>query len=416
MLWALRNQADASQQAAVTLLRNRGATKIVQLWSINALAATASAGVIPRLASLPGVERISLDATLAAPGTQSAAAAPPEWNIDAVQAPAVWTAGFTGEGTVVAVMDTGVDANHADLSDRWRGGSNSWYDPNGEHATPTDRNGHGTQTTSIAVGGDAGGSAIGVAPGAQWVGVKIFNDAGFATLEGIHSGFQWLLDPDGDPATDDAPDVANNSWDYSDTLEKRCAEFAGDILALKSLGIAVVFSAGNTGMSGSVSPADNVNAFAVGAVDSSLNVAFSSSRGPSACDGTVYPEVAAPGVSVRAADLTYGGVFPTAYVNVSGTSAAAPHVAGAMALLRQAYPGASVDDLEQALTGGALDIGAVGPDNDSGYGLLDAAGALDVLASAPPPPAAAASAAHLYGWRRRRLLRGGQLRYVDRLR
>ena len=90
----------------------------------------------------------------------------------------------------------------------WRGGSNSWYDPYGQHpAVPTDMSGHGTWTMGVMVGGDAGGTSLGVAPEAQWISVKIFNDQGGATATAIHLGFQWLLDPDGDPATPDAPDV-----------------------------------------------------------------------------------------------------------------------------------------------------------------------------------------------------------------
>ena len=73
-------------------------------------------------------------------------------------------------------MDTGVDADHPDLAN-WRGGLNSWYDPNGQHATPYDSNGHGTQSMSLIAGGSAGDSAIGMAPDAQRIAVKIFNAA-----------------------------------------------------------------------------------------------------------------------------------------------------------------------------------------------------------------------------------------------
>jgi bacillopeptidase F len=289
---------------------------------------------------------------------------------------------------VVAGMDTGVDVNHPDLASRWRGGNNSWFDPNGEYATPHDNSGHGTQVMGLAVGGDAGGTAIGVAPGAQWIAVKIFDSSGTASLSGIHQGFQWLLDPDGNPATDDAPHVVNNSWGFPQLLDQCYLEFETDIQVLKAAGIAVAFSAGNKGPAGSSSesPANNPGGFAVGAVDSALGIASTSGRGPSACSGTLYPEVVAPGVDVRTADLTAGGLFPDSYVSVSGTSAAAPHVAGALALLRGAYPGASVAELEQALQDSAMDIGQVGADNDSGFGLVDVVAASALLSNPPPPP------------------------------
>lgn len=381
MLYALRSQAEVSQRNALSLLQQGNVRRVVQLWAINALAVTANAQMVRALAALPEVESITLDATLAAPTPQPAASAVAEWNLDAVAVPRLWDEGLTGQGTIIAAVDTGVDALHPDLAGRWRGGSNSWYDPNGEHATPYDASGHGTQSLSIAIGGDAGGSAIGVAPGAEWIAVKIFNDAGVASLSGIHQGFQWLLDPDGDPLSADVPDVVNSSWGFP-TLAGTCyLEFAEDIAVLKAAGIAVVFAAGNQGDSGSVSPADNAEGFGVGAVDSSHNVASFSSRGPSACDGSFFPEVVAPGVGVRAADLTFGGLFPDAYVTLNGTSYAAPHVAGTMALLRQAYPDATAAQLEEAVTAGAVDVATEGMDNDSGHGLLDAVAARDWLAT-----------------------------------
>ena len=78
----------------------------------------------------------------------------------------------------------------------------------------------------VMVGGASGGSAIGVAPEARWIAVKIFDDAGKAPLSAIHQGFQWLLDPDGDPDTDDAPDVVNNSWGFVENLNECIEEFS----------------------------------------------------------------------------------------------------------------------------------------------------------------------------------------------
>jgi hypothetical protein len=275
-------------------------------------------------------------------------------------------------------MDTGVDVTHPDLAGRWRGGTNSWYDPNGEHpATPTDVSGHGTWTMGVMVGGDAGGSSVGVAPDATWIAVKIFNDRGTATSTAIHQGFQWLLDPDGNPATADAPDVVNNSWAMS--ASGCLLDFQPDLASLRAVGILPIFAAGNYGPlpGSSSSPANNPEAFAVGATDDADALYPYSSRGPSACGQPVYPQLAAPGVGIHTTDL-YG-----LYADPTGTSVAAPHVAGALALLLQAFPGMSADRQAAALESSAVDLGPAGADNSYGYGRLDALAAYQWLASTP---------------------------------
>ena len=147
-------------------------------------------------------------------------------------------------------------------------GPNSWFDPYGQHpTTPLDLTGHGTATMGVMVGGDAGGTSIGMAPGATWIAARIFNDSGSGTATAIHAALQWVLDPDGNPATDDAPDVLNNSWAYG-SLGCNLA-FQLDLQALRATGILPVFAAGNfgPGTSTSVSPANYPESLAVGAVD-----------------------------------------------------------------------------------------------------------------------------------------------------
>jgi serine protease AprX len=388
---ALRQKAAATQATHRVFLHNNGARQFRELWVINGFAVTARASVIRQLASRPGIELIRLDSTLEAPVTTSGSAAPPEWNLNAVRAPELWSLGFTGSGVVVANMDTGVDVHHPDLSAKWRGGENSWYDPHNEHPTPYDASGHGTQTMGIMIGGAAGGTAIGVAPDATWIAAKLYNDAGVARYSDIHLAFQWLLDPDGDLATLDAPDVVNASWGLTGTAGQCITEFSTDIEVLKAAGIAVAIAAGNDGPAPltSLSPANNPPGFAAGAVDAELAIASFSSRGPSACDGTVYPELVAPGVNINTADLSFGGL--PLYAVVSGTSYAAPHVAGAMALLAGAFPSASVAQLEAALTGSAHDLGVAGEDNSYGYGLADVEAAYRQLSAAPANQAPFAS-------------------------
>ncbi len=243
--------------------------------------------------------------------------------------------------------------------------------------------------TGLVLGGNNNGinPYIGVAPDAQWIGVKIFADDGTTLVSAIHDGFQWLLDPDGNPSTDDAPDIVNNSWGFEsapDTCSDSSLVFQADVQALKAAGIAVVFSAGNTGpgASTSIAPANYPESFAVGSVgtDTSVSeISNFSAQGPSACDGTIFPEIVAPGFRVRTSDLTAGGIQPDSYALVDGTSFSAPHVSGVLALLLSAFPGAPVDFLETALKQSANDLGAVGTDNTYGYGLVDALAAFNYL-------------------------------------
>ena len=379
----LRAHADLTQRPLRALLELRRAQGLVSdiepLWIVNAIAVTATPPVISELAAHQDVREIRPNLVVLAPQTAATAtSAPAETNAALVNAPALWDLGYRGQGIVVANMDTGVDVTHPDLAGRWRGGTNSWYDPNGEHpTTPTDVSGHGTWTMGVMVGGDAGGSSVGVAPDATWIAVKIFNDHGTATSTGIHQGFQWLLDPDGNPATADAPDVVNDSWTMS--ASGCLLDFQPDLATLRAAGILPVFAAGNYGpQSGSSSsPANNPEAFAVGATDDADVLYPYSSRGPSPCGQPVYPQLVAPGVGIHTTDL-YG-----LYADPTGTSVAAPHVAGALALLLQAFPGMSADRQAAALENSSIDLGAAGADNSYGHGRLDALAAYQWLGTAP---------------------------------
>lgn len=379
---ALKDKAEVTQERLRSFLEMRKAKKIKSLWIINGIAVTVPVRLIPDLEKFPGVEIVEQDYTVHAPVVKYGSTALPESNLEAIKAPEVWNLGDTGAGTVVASIDTGVDINHPDLGAKWRGGTNSWYDPNGEHSSPYDADGHGTMTTGIMVGGSSGGTAIGVAPDSKWIAVKIFNDKGDSTSGNIHDGFQWLLDPDGNPDTDDAPDVVNASWGLVDSSGKCNLAFQQDVQSLRAAGIAVVFAAGNDGppslpsMNTSDSPANNPGSFAVGAVDSNNIIASFSSRGPSACDGSIFPHVVAPGVDIRTSDLT---AFPNSYSPVSGTSFAAPHVAGAIALLKSAFPGKTIEEIELSLEQSATDLGVPESDNAYGYGLINILKAYNVL-------------------------------------
>jgi bacillopeptidase F len=375
---------DSVGSVAELLAKRKAAHR--PLWIINGISMKADAAMLEALAKHPRVAAVTLDAELPGPGVSYGGQGAPEWNVSMVEAPELWSMDIDGSGVVVASMDTGVDLNHPDLNGSWRGGTNSWYDPYAEHTAPHDANGHGTMIMGIMTGAGSGGTSIGMAPGAKWISAKIFKDNGYASLSAIHLGFQWLLDPDGDPATDDAPAVVNNSWGLGN-LDGCSTEFSQDIQVLSDAGIMTVFAAGNYGPNQytSTSPANGPVPLSVGALDDLGNIAGFSSRGPSACGGSIYPLLSAPGVDIRTSDLTYGGAVPLSYSAVSGTSFASAHVSGALALLSSAFPEAGPEELAGALVSTAHDLGQTGADNGYGSGLMKLKAAYDLLAGQTPP-------------------------------
>ena len=366
----MKEKSDrAMQQMATFLTSHRQTRELKALWAINSVAVKLTGSLIEELAKSKWVKQITLDATIQGPVTSTTPTAPHFWNLDATHAPLLWQQGYTGQGSVVASLDTGVDKTHPDLATKWRGRSSDWFDPYDQEASPVDWNGHGTQVMGLIVGGDAGGYQIGMAPDAQWIAAKIFDNSNQGTFSGIHQAFQWVLDPDGDVNTDDAPDLVNNSWDIEGTVGQCHQEFAQDTTVLKEAEIGVLFAGGNygPGAATSVSPANYPSVVSVGAINSQMKTNGSySSQGPGACDGGIFPSMVAPGVDILTDDR-----MPLFYNYVSGTSFAVAHVSGGMALLKGAFPGATVTELESAILDTAVDLGSPGPDNTYGNGMLD---------------------------------------------
>ena len=369
------------------------------LWIINGLSVVGSAELIPQLADLPNVTAVVADATTDAPSNPLCTmTAPPfnptrelavplpstcltrfsqqitttfatdpdrlntAWGVPHVRAAHAWHAlGVDGAGSVVAIMDTGVDWTHPDLRDNYRGGHDNhaahWFDATlVASPVPTDSIGHGTHVAASAVGRNG----LGVAPEARWIGVNIFEPQGFAFDSSVLRGFQWLLAPGGDPTL--APDVLNNSWGGYAVSE---AVLLGMEL-IESAGIFAVNSAGNEGRSEEaiVSPAALTDALAVGASDHRDKAAWFSSRGPSAETEQLKPTISAPGVNILSA---YPG---GRYAVSSGTSMAAPHVAGLVALLGQVDESLSRADITRILTE-SVPSQADTPNYDVGWGVID---------------------------------------------
>ncbi|VAW30904.1 Subtilisin-like serine proteases, partial [hydrothermal vent metagenome] len=346
-------------------------------------------------------------------GLKETAVSGVEWNISQIGADLAWAAGFTGQGVVIGGQDTGYDWEHPALINQYRGwdGSNAdhtynWHDAisvsnadcPANSPEPCDDFDHGTHTMGIMVGNDllptnpswpsAATNAIGVAPGAKWIGCRNMNN-GDGTPATYTECYEWFVAPyplngnpmdDGDPSK--APHVINNSWGCPPS--EGCT--TGDILEavvnnVRAAGIVTVHAAGNSGSGcGTVQdPAATYAAsFTVGATDSGNNIASFSSRGPSTFDGGLKPDIVAPGVSIRSTlrDGLYG--------SKQGTSMAAPHVAGLVALLISANPALAgdVDGIEALMRDTAVPLtssqgcGGDGvndvPNNVFGYGRIDA--------------------------------------------
>lgn len=370
-----------------------------RFWIVNAVSVTGSAEILAILEKRPDIKAVFDDIPIdliapVATGDAVIMSAGPETGIRIVKAPEVWELGLDGSGSLVCNFDTGVYGDHSALISKYRGNNGSdhsecWFDPYSNTIYPMDSHGHGTHTMGTMVG-SSDGDTVGVAPGAQWIAAAVVDRGGGIerSISDILAAFEWAADPDGDPSTtDDVPDVINNSWGIPLGYYPACDQtFWEAVDNLEAAGVVVLFAAGNEGpYQGTIrTPADRIatdfNCFSVGAINGTLDdlpVAGFSSRGPSGCDDlAIKPEATAPGVAIRSTSRTGG------YATMSGTSMATPHVAGAVAILRQFNPSATPAQIKQALMNSAADLGWPGEDNDYGWGVINIRQALYFM---PPP-------------------------------
>jgi serine protease AprX len=344
------------------------------------------------------------------PAVQASSAPSPqgvEWNITKVKAPDVWAMGFTGQGVVIGGQDTGYQWDHPALINQYRGWNDgiadhdyNWHDAIHENAYfntcgfdspfPCDDYGHGTHTMGTMVGDDGGANQIGMAPGARWIGCRNM-DNGVGSPSTYAECYQWFVAPtriDGsEPRPDLAPDVINNSWGCPTSEGCNPDSLLVVVQNLVNAGIVTAHSAGNDGSGCSTVNTPGAiyeESFTVGATDSSDIIASFSSRGPVTVDGSnrPKPDISAPGVSIRSSvpgDGYQGGW--------SGTSMAAPHVAGLVALLISAHPDldGQVAQIESLIEQSAFHISWSGcsssgvPNSAYGWGRIDALAAVGTV-------------------------------------
>jgi N-acetylneuraminic acid mutarotase len=392
----LQSVANQSQAGLRDLLSARG-VKFQPFYIVNAIRITAGDAVLREVADRPEVERILPTESFHIPkpteGKTESKVNTVEWNVADINAPQVWSQfNDRGEDIVVASIDTGVEYTHSALVAKYRGnlgGGNfdhnyNWWDPSNvcPTAAPCDNVFHGTHTMGTMVGddGDPGTNQVGVAPHAQWIeakGCETNNCTDFALL----SSAQFILAPTdlsgNNPDPTKRPDIVNNSWGGGPNNPW----FHDAVAAWVAAGIFPAFSNGNAGPGCGTagSPADYENAYGTGAFDINHVIAAFSSRGPSAFDGGIKPNISAPGVNVRSS------VPGNGYASASGTSMAAPHVSGTVALMWSVAPALRRDiaGTEAILNQTAIDTsdlqcgGTAGNNNVFGEGRLDALAAVN---------------------------------------
>ncbi|MBX7234273.1 MAG: S8 family serine peptidase [Caldilineales bacterium] len=397
----LVTQADAAQLDLLTWLDKAGIS-YTRYYLVDGIEVHANALRRWQISRRPDVARVLYSPSLRPlpepppfePGDPNPPATTP-WGVEAIGAPRVWEEfGVTGEGVVVGQSDSGVDAEHPALAGNFRGRGGAydfnWLDPWTGSPQPYDANGHGTHTLGTVLG--QGG--IGVAPGAVWFGcANLVRNLG--NIANYLDCMQFMLAPhpqQGDPLHEGDPtlaaDVSTNSWGCPADVEGCDQETLWlATAALRAAGIFFVAAAGNEGPACNslrTPPGNYGNVLSVGAIDRAGDLATFSNRGPAtaAPDGSTGPDLLAPGVGVTSA--WPGGTWKT----IEGTSMAAPHVAGVVALMWSANPAlaGNIDATERILQETAspytgptspCETDGQAPDSASGFGILDAYAAVE---------------------------------------
>jgi subtilisin family serine protease len=295
------------------------------------------------------------------------------WGIKRLKADLLWQAGFTGKGSLVGHLDTGVDGTHPALSGAI--GSFAEFDMAGNQvpgAKPTDSGEHGTHTAGTIVGRAGTKGAFGMAPDAKLAGAMVIE--GGQVIDRILGGMDWVV----------GEGVRVMSMSLG--LRGFTPAFQTVIDALRAANVLPVIAVGNEGPNTSRSPGNYANVLSVGAMDANDKVAdFSGSQQFNRPVDPLTPDLVGPGVAVLSS--VPGGRF----MEMDGSSMATPHIAGLAALLLQARPTATATQLEKAIRDSCTRPPSM-PQDRANLGVPDAVKAFTLLTGMPLPVAAAAAA------------------------
>jgi serine protease AprX len=410
---SLKAAAEHSQGEVIALL-TKSKAEFQRFWIVNCVVVNADASVLQAVAELASIDIIIENAKTEAPKVTSSMSKAETvtvagtWGITKTKANLVWSQlNVKGKGAVIAGQDTGYDWEHPAIKDQYRGWNGSsadhnfnWHDaihvtgsPCGKDSPePCPDGEHGTHTMGTMVGNDEGGTSIGMAPEAQWIGCRNMN-SNDGTVKTYVECFEFFLAPTdlknagADPKK--APHVVNNSWVCPTTEGCNSSTFGTIEKVVNNLvaaGIVVVGSAGNdyasVGCSSVREPvAMYKKTFTVGSTTSGDGSSGFSNHGPvSNYGGHISPDISAPGSGV------YSCIPDGKYKNLDGTSMAGPHVCGLVALIISANPAlagkvSAIEDIIQStavkLYSSSCGSGSSAvPNNTYGYGRIDALAAV----------------------------------------
>ncbi len=425
VVWSqLSAQAEDAQADVLDLLYAREQTgdahTIQPLVLVNAVYCWAKPAVVRELATRQNVRKIihlQEEQVLPPAEIESGGNELDEivWGVDRIGAPDVWDMGYTGEGVIVCVLDTGLRYTHWDVQDHlWDGGPdypNHGWDFYNVDDDPVDDNGHGSHVAGIVASDGSAGSQCGVAPDATLMPVKIISGGGASSYNLAWAGLDWALVQ--------GADVVIMAVNWHDVDETSRAAFRNAYDQLAAAGIISVNSAGGDGDNpGTYPPPDNIGTpgsvpppwlhpdqtvpgatsglITSGSTDNADVITYNSGRGPcswedvlpyedfvyngGADQGLLKPDVSAPGVNIKSIDID----FDTDYTSRSGSSTAAPHVAGVCALLLSINPDLTIAEIDSLIETTALELGDPGKDNAYGSGRIDAYAAAQAAGTPAP--------------------------------